>query len=149
MADSGLSGSRWNRVKKTDAPGAPIVTRLQARGVQQRIGLAAIGDLAGQQEAQRSAFAVGEGVELAVAAAPADPDRPDERPLFRRPPSGAPSCGVLSIRPSAGGPPTAASVTNGRAGLNLVCGWYQRIKYSKHPEIRRKFVGRHVSLAVA
>ena len=73
----------------------------------------AIGDLAaGQQEAERPAFAVGEGVELAVAAAPADPDRLDERPPFPPPAERCAFMCVLSIRTSAGGPPAAASVTN-------------------------------------
>lgn len=82
--------------------------------IEQHIGRAAVGDLtAGQQEAERPTFAVGERVELAVAAAPADPDRLSERPPPFPPP--AQRCAfmwVLSIRTSAGGPPAAASATN-------------------------------------
>lgn len=53
---------------------------------QQDIGRAAVGNLAaGQQEAAWSAFTVGERVELAVAATPADPDRLKERPPFPPP----------------------------------------------------------------
>ena len=80
---------------------------------QQRIGGPAVGDVApGQQEAERPAFAVGEGMELAVASAPADSDRLEERPPFsRQQQSGAPSC-ILSIKTSVGGPPAAARVTN-------------------------------------
>ncbi len=80
--------------------------------MEQRIGRAAVGDLAtGQQEAERSTFAVGEGVELAVAAAPADPDRLEERPPFPPPAERCAFMWVLSIRTSAGGPSAAASAT--------------------------------------
>lgn len=54
--------------------------------VEQDICGTAVGDVtAGQQEAERAAFAVGKCVELAVATASADPDRLDERPLMDGP----------------------------------------------------------------
>ena len=71
-----------------------------------------MGDLAaGQQEAERPAFAVGERVEFAVAAAPADPARLGEAPLSAAPERCA-FMWVLSISTSAGGPPAAASATH-------------------------------------
>lgn len=81
--------------------------------VEQDIGSTAVGDVAaGQQEAERATFAVGERVELAVAATSANPDRLDERPPFPPPAERCAFICVLSIRTSAGGPPAAASVTN-------------------------------------
>ena len=65
---------------------------------------------AGQQEAEWPTFAVGERVELAVAAAPADPDRLDKSPPFPPPAERCAFMCVLSIRTSAGGPPAAAKV---------------------------------------
>jgi hypothetical protein len=81
--------------------------------IKQDIGCTTIGDLTTrQQEAERSAFAVGERVELAVAAAPADPDRLGKRPPFPPPAERCAFMWVLSIRTSADGPPAAAKVTN-------------------------------------
>ena len=65
-----------------------------------------------QQEGERPALVVGDGVDLGVATAPADPDRLEVRPPF---PPAADRCAftcVLSISTSAGGPPAAASVSN-------------------------------------
>lgn len=81
--------------------------------VQKDICGSAIGNLAaGQQEAERPAFAVGERMELAVAAAPADPDCLKERPPFPPPAERCAFICVLSIRTSAGGPPASARAVN-------------------------------------
>ncbi len=81
--------------------------------IQQHISGATVGDIAGrQQEAERPAFTVGERVELAVAAAPADADRLAARPPFPPPAERCAFMWVLSIRTAAGGPPAAASATN-------------------------------------
>ena len=80
---------------------------------QQMLGRLAVGGLARrQQEGERSALAVGDGMDLGVAPAPADPDRLGMRPPF---PPAAERCAftcVLSISTSAGGPPAAANVSN-------------------------------------
>ncbi len=81
--------------------------------VQQMLGRLTVGGLPRrQQEGERPALAVGDGVDLGVASTPADPDRLDARPPF---PPAAERCAftcVLSISTSAGGPPDAASVSN-------------------------------------
>ena len=65
----------------------------QCKIIEQDIGRAAIGNLTTrQQEAEWPAFAIGERVQLAVAAARLIPIAWTSAPLFRRPPSGAPSC---------------------------------------------------------
>lgn len=51
-------------------------------------------------------------MELAVAAAPADPDRLGERPPFPPPAERCAFMWVLSIKTSAGGPPAAARAAN-------------------------------------
>jgi len=85
----------------------------QCKIIEQDIGRAAIGNLTTrQQEAEWPAFAIGERVQLAVAAASADPDRLDERPPFPPPAERCAFMCVLSMRTSAGGPPADASVTN-------------------------------------
>ena len=80
---------------------------------QQMLGRLAVGGLARcQQEGERSALTVGNGMDLGVASAPADPDRLGLRPPF---PPAAERCAftcVLSISTSAGGPPAAANVSN-------------------------------------
>ena len=77
------------------------------------LGRLAVGGLARcQQEGERSALAIGDGVDLGVASAPADPDRLVLRPPF---PPAAERCAftcVLSISTSVGGPPAAAHVSN-------------------------------------
>lgn len=61
----------------------------------------AVGDVtAGQQEAERAAFAVGKRGELTVATASADPDSLDERPPFPPPAERCALICVLSIRTS-------------------------------------------------
>ena len=81
--------------------------------VQQLLGRLAVGGLPRrQQEGERPPLAIGEGVDLGVASAPADPDRLKARPPF---PPAAERCAftcVLSISTSAGGPPDAANVSN-------------------------------------
>ena len=65
-----------------------------------------------QQEGERSALAIGDGVDLGVASTPADPDRLAMRPPF---PPAAERCAFtceLSISTSAGGPPAAARASN-------------------------------------
>ena len=83
------------------------------QGVQQVLGSTAVGGLSGrQQEGERSALSVGDGVDLGVATASADADRLDVRPPF---PPAAERCAftcVLSISTSLGGPPSAASASN-------------------------------------
>ena len=80
---------------------------------QQVLGGAAVGGLSRrQQEGERSALAIGDGVDLGVATAPADADRLEVRPPF---PPAAERCAftcVLSINTSAGGPPSADSASN-------------------------------------
>jgi hypothetical protein len=67
---------------------------------QKRISGTAVGDIvAGQEETERSSFAIGEGVELAVAPALANPDRLMARSLFRRPPNGVPSYACCRSEP--------------------------------------------------
>lgn len=56
------------------------------KSAEQDIGCAAVAYLAaGEQEAERPACAIGERVELAVAAAPADPHSPGGAPPFSPP----------------------------------------------------------------
>lgn len=73
---------------------------------QQVLGCPAISGLTGrQQEGERSALTVGNGVDFGVAAAPADTDRLEVRSPF---PPAAERCAftrVLSINTSAGGHP--------------------------------------------
>ena len=80
---------------------------------QQMLGRFAVGGLARcQQEGERPALAVGEGVDLCVAPASADADRLMVSPPL---PPAAERCAftcVLSISTSAGGPPAAASASN-------------------------------------
>ena len=77
------------------------------------LGCPAVGGLARcQQEGERSALAIGDGVDLGVASAPADADRLKSRPPF---PPAAERCAftcVLSISTPVDGPPAAASVSN-------------------------------------
>ena len=90
------------------------------QSVQQMLGGAAVGGLSRrQQEGERSSLAVGDGVDLGIATAPADADRLEVRPYFDRlstgsfPPA-AERCAftcVLSIKTSVGGPPSAASAS--------------------------------------
>jgi hypothetical protein len=81
--------------------------------VQQMLGGAAVGGLSRrQQEGERSALAIGDGVDLGVAPAPADANRLEVRPPF---PPAAERCAltcVLSINTSVGDPPSAASASN-------------------------------------
>lgn len=80
--------------------------------VQHHVGNSAVRSItAGQEEAERAAFTIGEAMELAVAAAPTDPNRSTARPLFRRPPNGDVLM-KLSINTSAGEPSAAANVAN-------------------------------------
>jgi len=80
---------------------------------QQLLGCPAVRRLARrQQEGERPAVAIGDRVDLGIAAAPADADRLEVCPPF---PPAAERCAftwVLSISTSAGGPPVAASVSN-------------------------------------
>lgn len=81
--------------------------------VEQPIGGAAVDHLtSGQQETERPAFAAGARMELAVAAAPADPGRLGERPPFPPPAERCAFMWVLSIKTSARGPPAAAKAMN-------------------------------------
>lgn len=81
--------------------------------VEQDIGSAAVADITpSQQEAERPAGVVGERVELAVAAATADPDRLEAGPPFPPPAERCAFIWVLSIRTAAGGPPATASAVN-------------------------------------
>ena len=81
--------------------------------VQQMLGRLAVGGLPRRQvEGERSALAVGDGMDLGVAPAPANTDRLGARPPF---PPAAERCAltcVLSISTAAGGPPAAANVSN-------------------------------------
>ncbi len=81
--------------------------------VQQKLASLAVGSLARrQQEGERSALTISDGVDFGVASASADADRLGVRPPF---PPAAERCAftcVLSINTSAGGPPAAASASN-------------------------------------
>ena len=82
------------------------------QSVQQMLGGAAVGGLSRrQQEGERSSLAVGDGVDLGIATAPADADRLEVRPPF---PPAAERCAftcVVSIKTSVGGPPSADSAS--------------------------------------
>ena len=81
--------------------------------VQQMLRRFAVGLLSRrQQKGGRPALAVGDGMDLGVAPAPADADRTEARPPF---PPAAERCAltcVLSISTSVGGPPSAARASN-------------------------------------